>query len=210
MFKPRHRPYLFTDRYIAPESAQERALKGEELILGALVGPATKEKFFVGRGQCTLCHAVSKGEWRQECDEHAACAPDLHGISQRTKLLLTSPEYLQRRKDSVQREAFPGSGIAATVVEYLAESNVCPSCYIVPVSITPPSPFERKSFMPTIHTPPISLSREELITIDTWILMQDGEEIPSVAAMRAAYDKFLPREDDGARLREERSQTRTV
>lgn len=45
--------------------------------------------------------------------------------------------------------------------------------------------------MPKIHKPPISLTIDEMIAIDTWLLKHGGEAVPSMAAMRAAYEKFL-------------------
>ena len=53
-------------------------------------------------------------------------------FTERVQRLIASPEYRQRPKDTEQPEAFPGSGIATNIIEYLAESNLCPSCYVVP------------------------------------------------------------------------------
>src|SRR6476620_2381091 len=44
-------------------------------------------------------------------------------FTERVQRLIASPEYRQRSKDTEQPEAFPGSGIATNVIEYLAESK---------------------------------------------------------------------------------------
>ena len=188
---------LFTStRYIAPDSVEARAMTGEKLILGEVISHKSSEnKGLVGRAQCTLCHTVSKGKWRQECGHHL-CGPELKGISVRTKALLKTHEYLDRLTKGAQAEAFPGSGVPNTVIEYLAESNVCPSCYVVPGYINWPDEHGKESRMPPINRAVIRLSRDEMIAVDTWILVQDGEEVPPLSVMRSAYGKFLPKEDD--------------
>jgi tetratricopeptide (TPR) repeat protein len=189
--------YFTSTRYIAPDSVEERTMTGEKLILGEVISPGFSEnKGLVGKAQCTLCHAVSKGEWRQGCG-HTGCGPELKGVSSRTKALLKTHEYLEQRTKGAQPESFPGSGVPSTVIEYLAESNVCPSCYVVPGG-TLNYPFEhgKESRMPMINRASASLSRDEMMAVDTWILVQDGEEVPPISVMRAAYDKFLPKEDN--------------
>jgi hypothetical protein len=49
--------------------------------------------------------------------------------------------------------------------------------------------------MPKIHKPPISLTIDEMIAIDTWLLKREEYEIPQLSVMRAAYEKFLQPED---------------
>lgn len=187
-------------RYVASDSVDERTNAGEKLILGEVISPGfSEDKGLVGQAQCTLCHAISKKEWKQGCG-HPLCGPELKGVSLRTKALLKTHEYLDRRTKGAQPEAFPGSGVPNTVIEYLAESNVCPSCYVVPGYINWPDEHGRESRMPPINRPAIWLSRDEMIAVDTWILVQDSEEVPPTSVMRAAYDKFLPKEDDPGSL----------
>lgn len=189
-------------RYIAPESVEERVLAGEKLILGKVISPERSEDpdpGLVGQAQSTLCHAVVKGEWKQGCG-HRLCGPEFKGIAARIKVLLKKPDYLEQRRKGVRSESFPESGIANTITEYLAESNVCPSCYVVPGYINYPDEQGKESRMPEINRVPIFLSRDEMIAVDTWILAQDGEKIPSVVEMRTAYEKFLPKEDDPGSL----------
>jgi tetratricopeptide (TPR) repeat protein len=168
-------------------SIMERADIGEELIFGELGARPNKKLIPMGKAQCTLCHRFEK-------DSHLWAGPNLYGIVRRARALVTEASYLNRSRATAQPEAFPGSGNATTAIEYLAESKVCPSCYI-----TPGTWFHRddwkESPQPSLQKPPISLTVDEMIAIDTWLFLQEGEQPPSLEAMRAAYDKFLKKED---------------
>jgi tetratricopeptide (TPR) repeat protein len=168
-------------------TVQERADIGEEMIFGELGARPDQTSTPVGKAQCTLCHRFEKGS-------NGWAGPNLHGIVKRARVLVTEASYLSRSKTTAQPEAFPGSGFATTAIEYLAESKVCPSCYI-----TPGTWFHRddwkESPQPSLQKPPINLTVDEMIAIDTWLFLQEGEEPPSFEPMRAAYDKFLKKED---------------
>lgn len=168
-------------------SIAERADIGEELIFGELGARPNKKSIPIGKAQCTLCHRFQEGS-------HLWAGPNLHGIVSRARALVMDTSYLNRSKATAQPEAFPGSGIATTAIEYLAESKVCPSCYI-----TPGNWFHRddwkESPQPSLQKPPISLTVDEMIAIDTWLFLQEEEQPPSLETMRAAYDKFLKKED---------------
>jgi cytochrome c2 len=78
-----------------------------------------------------------------------------------------------------------------TSIEYIAESHVCPSCYVVGwygVKGTE----DRESPMPAIHKPPISLSIDELIAVDTWLFWHEGEIPPTPDEIRTVYEKLIP------------------
>ncbi len=171
--------------HVANESVEQRAELGEILLFGEVGAIPTKVPAPIGKSQCLLCHGVSKN--------YSGSAPylNLYGVVRRAKLLVASPEYQQRPKDTVQPEAFSGSGIATSALEYLAESNVCPSCYVVP-GYGSRGTDDRESPMPAVHKPPISLTIDEMIAIDTWLFKSEGEDVPSLEAMRTAYEKFLP------------------
>ena len=49
--------------------------------------------------------------------------------------------------------------------------------------------------MPTIHKPPIELSIDEQIAVDTWLFFREGQTPPSPKEIRAAYEKFIPEAD---------------
>ncbi len=168
-------------------TVQERADIGEEMIFGELGARPDQTSTPVGKAQCTLCH-------RFEESSKGWAGPNLNGIVKHARVLVTEASYISRSKTTAQPEAFPGSGIATTAIEYLAESKVCPSCYI-----TPGTWFHRddwkESPQPSLQKPPISLTVDEMIAIDTWLFLQEREQPPSLEAMRAAYDKFLKKED---------------
>ena len=172
-----------------PESLtlDERVAWGERLIFGQPGG--SKIQGAIGKAQCSLCHEFVKVN-----SDKRLRAPILSGISSRTKKLLATQEY-QQRGQTVQPYAFEGSGIATTVIEYLAESKACPSCYVVPGFGVKGSD-DLESPEPHMHMAPISLSVDEMILVDTWILKQEGIKLPSVQSMRAAYHKFIQRPRD--------------
>ena len=175
------------------ESIDQRAKLGEVLLFGEVGWRPTKENdFAVGKGQCHLCHRIFK-ESVTEALADDPYQPYLFNFAHRIKGLIASPKYQHSPQNTEQPEAIPGSGKASTLIEYLAESNVCPSCYI-DTSIGAQDN-DRESLMPKIHKPPISLTIDEMVAIDTWLLKQEREAIPSVAVMRAAYEKFLRPED---------------
>jgi len=81
-----------------------------------------------------------------------------------------------------------------TSIEYIAESHTCPSCYVVG-GFGLKGTENRKSPMPRIHKPPISLTIDELIAIDTWLFVREGEIPPTAEIIEAAYRKFIPESD---------------
>lgn len=155
---------------------------GETIIFGKVGGFAERG---IGKGQCPLCHTFKKGDIGER-------APNLIGLSQRAAERIKDPKYL--KSDTIQAESFKGSGRATTAEEYIAESHACPNCFVVPGFGTKGTN-DRESPMPTIHKPPISLSIEELIAVDTWLWFREGETPPSPKEIRAAYEKFIPEAD---------------
>nr|WP_281720971.1 c-type cytochrome [Nitrosomonas nitrosa] len=168
-------------------STQQLADKGEEIIFGG-VGK-NKEQGAIGKGQCPLCHAFHAGMLGER-------APNLLGLPTR-KERLEDPKYSKgdpsKRIYSV-KEAFPGSGTAETVQEYIAESHACPSCYVVE-GYGVKGTNDKESPMPAIHKPPISLSLPELAAVDTWMYVREGMEPPSFDEIVKSYEKFVPEAD---------------
>lgn len=78
-----------------------------------------------------------------------------------------------------------------TSIEYIAESHVCPSCYVVG-GFGMKGTENRESPMPAIHKPPISLSIDELIAVDTWLFWHEGEIPPLPDEIRTVYEKLIP------------------
>ncbi|MBI3608589.1 MAG: nitric oxide reductase [Nitrospirae bacterium] len=160
--------------------ADKLAEKGAAIIFadpGALEGQ--------GKGQCPLCHGFKKGALSER-------APNLSGIPQRAAERVKDPRYL--KPDSVQTESFSGSGRATTAVEYIAESHSCPNCFIV-AGYGVKGSNDRESPMPVIYKPPIELSIDELIAVDTWLFYREGGDVPPASEIRAAYEKFIPAAD---------------
>ena len=65
-----------------------------------------------------------------------------------------------------------------------------------------------KSLKPLFHKPPISLSIEEFIAIDSWLFFNDGQKPPSPQVIRAAYEKFIPVEEALEYLEESPSESK--
>jgi hypothetical protein len=116
-------------------------------------------------------------------------APSLVGISTRAAKRLNDPRYLH--PDSVQTESFSGSGRATTAEEYIAESHVCPSCFVA-AGYGTKGTNDHESPMAEVHKPPIGLSIDELIAVDTFLFYREGGDVPPVSEIRAAYEKFIP------------------
>jgi len=160
-------------------SVAERADMGESVIFGKVGGFAERG---IGKGQCPLCHTFKKGDIGDR-------APNLMGITSRAGEQIKSPLYL--KPDTVQTESFPGSGRATKNIEYIAESHSCPDCFVVP-GFGEKGTNDRNSPMPEIHKPPISLSIDELIAVDTWLFVNEGVDPPSPEEIKTAYEKFIP------------------
>lgn len=171
---------------IPPDAADSMTTKelskiGEILIFGKVGG--SKENG-LGKGSCPLCHYFHPRK-ALPLDR----APSLYGIGKTAELRIKDSRYLH--PDTVQAESFPGSGRATTAGEYIAESHICPSCFVVP-GFGAKGTNDRESLGPKINDPPISLTIDELIAIDTWLYVNGGETPPPPKVIRAAYEKFIP------------------
>jgi cytochrome c2 len=138
-----------------------------------------------GKGQCPLCHTFKKGDIGDR-------APNLIGIGTRAAERIKDPLYL--KPNTIQTESFKSSGRATTAAEYIAESHSCPSCFVVP-GFGVKGTNDRESPMNVIHKPPISLSIDEQIAVDTWLFYREGMDPPSAEEIKAAYEKFIPESD---------------
>ncbi|MCI0529107.1 MAG: nitric oxide reductase [Nitrospira sp.] len=155
---------------------------GEAIIFGKVGG---FDERGIGKGQCPLCHSFKAGDIGDR-------APNLIGIGNRAAERVKEPAYL--KPTTVQTEAFAGSGRATTAAEYIAESHSCPSCYVV-ADFGVKGSNDRESPMPQIHKPPIGLSLDELIAVDTWMFFREGLTPPPYDEIRKAYEKFIPEKD---------------
>lgn len=116
----------------------------------------------IGRGQCPLCHVFST----EYGSDMTMRAPNLWGITARKRLKDTS-------------------------IEYIAESHVCPSCYVIG-GYGVKGTEDQESPMPAVHKPPISLSIDDLIAVDTWLFWHEGGVPPPPEEIRVAYEKLIP------------------
>ena len=135
--------------------------EGEKIIFGG--GGLTKVQGAVGRGQCTLCHATLKGTLGER-------APNLFGVTQRASGRLKDLRYHLKKpqaRDTIQKEAFPGSGTATTPLEYIAESLLCPSCYVV-ARYGVRGTKDKESPDINLTKPPVSLKIEALL-LGEWV-----------------------------------------
>lgn len=169
-------------------SVSERADLGEKIVFGAVGASGTQGA--IGKGQCPLCHGFQKGFLSER-------APNLFGVPGRALERIKDSRYSQAdpsKRDTVQKEACPGCGTASTPAEYIAESHACPNCYVV-AGFGVKGTNDKESPMPAIHKPPIGLSIDELIAVDTWLFAREGGEPPSPDEIEAAYKKFIPESD---------------
>ena len=169
-------------------SVKEPADLGETLIFGR-VGDS-KVQGAIGKGQCPLCHGFQKNFESER-------APNLHGIPKRALERLKDPRYhigKPDERDTVQKESFPGAGTATNAIEYIAESAVCPSCYVV-AGFGLKGSQDRENPSEPLLGPIIDLSIDDLIAIDTWLYVHSGEIPPSPDEIEKAYKKFIPESD---------------
>lgn len=129
-----------------------------------------EEIIFGGFGQSKVQGAIGRGQcplchlfWSEQGSWRA---PNLWGITARKRLHATS-------------------------IEYIAESHVCPTCYVVG-GFGVKGTENRVSPMPRIHKPPISLTIPELIAVDTWLFVKDGETPPRPEVIEEIYNKLIP------------------
>lgn len=169
-------------------SSQQLGDEGEKIIFGGL--GQSKVQGAIGKGQCPLCHGFNQGFLSER-------APNLWDIPARAEERLKHEKYHMNdpaSRDTVQKEAFEGSGTATTGQEYIAESHACPNCFVVP-GFGVKGSNDGESPMPRIHKPPISLSIGEMAAVDTWMYVREGKDAPAYDEIQASYEKFIPEAD---------------
>ncbi len=169
-------------------TAQQLGDEGEKIIFGGL--GQSKVQGAIGKGQCPLCHGFNQGFLSER-------APNLWDVPARAEERLKHEKYHMNdpgSRDTVQKEAFEGSGTATTGQEYIAESHACPSCFVVP-GFGVKGTNDKESPMPRIHKPPISLTLGELAAVDTWLYVREGKDAPTYEEIQASYEKFIPEAD---------------
>ena len=166
----------------------ERAEAGEILVFGRLTGGSPSQAD-IGKGMCPLCHRVTGLIEKNTAPDLTAKDASGVPIALRGEIRVGEPRYKQGQ--FAQMESYPGSGRATNNVEYLAESHVCPSCYVV-AGFGKKGTNDRESPMVAMHAPPNCQTIEESVMIDTYLFVKDGLNPPPASEILAAYKKFLP------------------
>lgn len=171
---------------IAISSESDLIYWGRNIIGDTTALPGTTKGY--GHGQCTLCHAFNEATPSQYF-----IGPNLSGITSRAGERLKDPSYhrghSQARKTVIQ-EAYPGAGTATTALEYIAESILCVSCYVVP-GYGEPGTHDRASPEIEVTQPPYNLRLNDLVAVISWLYVNDGKTPPAIATIEAALSKFL-------------------
>jgi len=149
---------------------------GRIIVFGAKEVAGQKS---IGKGQCPLCHTFDPGDNIGRC-------PNLFGVEERAAQkkdedrYKTSPVAIGEKdpatgvvkgKPMEIDEAYRRGGSEDFIAEdYLRESLMCPSCYVVTGY---GKDGDTKSPMPVINKPPISLTPVELNAVIAWLQSKD-------------------------------------
>ncbi len=150
---------------------------GRIIVFGAKAVAGTKA---IGKGQCPLCHTFDPGDNIGRC-------PNLFGVEERSHARVKEDRYLNEpikigetdgatqivkgKPDQIPEEyrrADAGDDLVGE--DYLRESLMCPSCYVVKGY---GKTGDKVSPMPVISKPPISLSPIELNSVLAWLQSKD-------------------------------------
>ena len=154
---------------------EEYAEMGRIIIFGAKQVAGQKA---IGKGQCPLCHTFAAGDNIGRC-------PNLFGIDERGATRVKEDKYMNEPvkvgevepasgivkgapdqiPDEYRREGAGGHD-SMTSEDYIRESMMCPTCYVVKGF---GGPGDKKSPMPVISKPPVSLSPIEVNAVIAWL-----------------------------------------
>ena len=156
---------------------EEYAEMGRLIVFGSSQVAGQKA---IGKGQCPLCHTFEPGNDIGRC-------PNLFGVEDRSHSRIKEDRYLNEpfkvdeedpathvlkgRPGAIEaayRRA--GAGDEMTGEDYIRESMMCPSCYVVKGF---GKAGDKKSPMPVITKPPISLSPIEVNAVIAWLQSKD-------------------------------------
>ncbi len=177
------------------ESMEVYAEMGRVIVFGSR--PAVGGGVAIGKGQCPLCHTFDPGDNIGRC-------PNLFGVEDRSHTRIKEDRYLNEpikigetdgasgivkgEPDQVPEEFRRADADELTGEDYLRESLMCPSCYVVKDY---GKAGDTKSPMPIISKPPVSLAKFELNSVLAWLQAKDTPgEFASVTIP-------LPTGDDG-------------
>ena len=186
---PRFQAEASTDDVITVEEYVEM---GRVIVFGSLSHSAGHK--MVGKGQCPFCHTFDFGDNIGRC-------PNLFGVEERSRTRIKEDRYqnepikigetdetsgiVKGRPDLIPEEYRREGSPELTGEDYLRESMMCPSCYVV-------KGYGKAgdTISPMIHKPPISLSWVELNAVIAWLQAKDTPGDFSKVTV------FLPKPED--------------
>jgi hypothetical protein len=149
---------------------------GEKIVFGKERIAGSKA---IGKGQCPLCHTFDAGDNIGRC-------PNLFGVEERSHTRIKEDRYLndpikigekdgatgiiKGEPDQIPEEYRRADASELIGEDYLRESLMCPSCYVVKGY---GKAGDTKSPMPVISKPPISLGMVELNAVLSWLQAKD-------------------------------------
>lgn len=149
---------------------------GETIVFGKERVAGSKA---IGKGQCPLCHTFDAGDNIGRC-------PNLFGVEERSHTRIKEDRYLndpikigekdgatgimKGKPDQVPEEYRRADAGELIGEDYLRESLMCPSCYVVKGY---GKAGDTKSPMPVINKPPISLGPVEFNAVVAWLQAKD-------------------------------------
>lgn len=189
---------------------------GRKLVFGEAPVPGQKS---IGKGTCPLCHIFGQGDdpatgrcpnlfgEADRANTRTAGAKDVKECEKITLVDARSRFNTDEAKEDFKRECrkFPDESKRAEKaafagaprpepgvgMEYIAESLICPGCFVVGKFGTPGTN-DRESPMPRIHKPPISLSLTEMAGVIEFLLTKEGGPPSPQQEIEAALKKFIP------------------
>jgi hypothetical protein len=149
---------------------------GEKIVFGKERVAGSKA---IGKGQCPLCHTFDPGDNIGRC-------PNLFGVEERSHTRIKEDRYINEpikigekdgatgiikgQPDEIPEEYRRADASDLIGEDYLRESLMCPSCYVVKGY---GKAGDTKSPMPVISKPPISLGKMELNAVLAWLQAKD-------------------------------------
>ncbi len=150
---------------------------GRIIVFGSK--PAVGGGVAIGKGQCPLCHTFDPGDNIGRC-------PNLFGVEERSHTRIKEDRYLNEpikigetdgasqivkgKPDEIPEEYRRADADDLVGEDYLRESLMCPSCYVVK---NYGKAGDKVSPMPIVSKPPIRLSPVELNSVLAWLQSKD-------------------------------------
>jgi putative heme-binding domain-containing protein len=135
------------------------------------VGPEQGREIFFGKGKCSTCHSLGN-------EGSAIRCPNL-GIKEGAGPPFDRPIIQRAELRAAERSKATGNTYAP--IDYIIESHFEPGAYVVDGF---------KNEMPTIWKPPIGLSPDEEMSVDSFLQSQGGEVDLAAIANSPIFAKF--------------------